>query len=40
MAGFEIVELKQLTVSPQKLCHKRAKYCATNKIKMVGITVI
>ena len=40
MAGFEIVELKQLTVSPQKLCHKTAKYCATNKIKMVVITVI
>ena len=32
MAGFEVVELKQLTVSPQTLCHKRAKYCATNKI--------
>ena len=34
MAGFENVELKlkQLTVSPQTLCHKRAKFCTTNKI--------
>jgi len=32
MAGFQVVELKQLAVSPQTLCHKRAKYCATNKI--------
>ena len=24
--------LKQLSVSPQTLCHKRAKYCATDKI--------
>ena len=32
MAGFEVVELKQLTVCPQMLCHKRTKYCAANKI--------
>ena len=32
MEGFKVVELKQLAVSPQTLCQKRAKYCATNKI--------
>ena len=32
LAGFEVAELKQLTVSPQTLCHKRVKYCATNEI--------
>ena len=26
------LNLKQLAVSPQALCHKRAKYCATDKI--------
>ena len=26
--------------SLQTLCHKRATYCATDKIQMVGITVI
>ena len=26
------LNLKQPAVSPQTLCHKRAKYCATDKI--------
>ena len=26
------LNLRQFAVSPQTLCHKRAKYCATDKI--------